>query len=150
MKSIFKPDTTIECLERINKISNETQPIWGKMNSAQMLAHLNVAYDLTFENNVVKNSFFMKFILEKFIKKIVTGEKPYKKNGRTAPSFLISDERDLENERQKLIDNIKKVEALGEAHFNGRVNQSFGVMTSQEWNNLFYKHLDHHLTQFGV
>jgi hypothetical protein len=39
---------------------------------------------------------------------------------------------------------------LGENHFDGRVSMIFGPMTTTEWNNLFYKHIDHHLTQFGV
>ncbi|MCJ8164098.1 hypothetical protein MKJ04_04535 [Pontibacter sp. E15-1] len=29
-------------------------------------------------------------------------------------------------------------------------SHSFGRLSSQEWNNMFYKHLDHHLSQFGV
>lgn len=150
MKSVFTPETNVECIDRINQISTESQPVWGKMNAGQMFAHLNVAYAIAFDKIEVKNNFFMKFILKKLIKPIVTGEKPYKKNGQTSPVFLIADERDLEKERQALIENIKKVEELGQNHFEGKVNQSFGKLTSQEWNNMFYKHLNHHLTQFGV
>lgn len=150
MKSVFTPETNADCIVRINQITYETKARWGKMNAAQMLAHLNIAYNISLDKTEVKNNFFMKFILKKLIKPIVTGEKPYKKNSRTAPTFIISDERDLEMERQNLIENIKKVESLGQNHFEGKVNPSFGKMTSQEWNNLYYKHLDHHLSQFGV
>lgn len=150
MKSVFTPETTAECIERIQGIHAESQPLWGKMNAAQMLAHLNVAYDIAFDKVEVKNNFFMKFILKKMIKPMVTNEKPYKKNGPTSPAFLISDERDLEKERQNLISNIQQVETLGKDHFEGKINPSFGQLTSQEWSNMFYKHLNHHLTQFRV
>jgi len=39
---------------------------------------------------------------------------------------------------------------LGEAHFDKKESHSFGVLTKGEWDTMFYKHLDHHLGQFGV
>ena len=35
-------------------------------------------------------------------------------------------------------------------YFDNKENTSFGPMTTNEWNNLFYKHLNHHLEQFKV
>jgi hypothetical protein len=45
---------------------------------------------------------------------------------------------------------LKVVKELGEGYFNGLTSNSFGKLSTIEWNNLFYKHLDHHLRQFGV
>jgi hypothetical protein len=59
-------------------------------------------------------------------------------------------QKDFEKEKAILIDNLKKTQELGEAHFEGKDNFSFGKMSSKEWNGLFYKHLDHHLSQFGI
>ena len=92
----------------------------------------------------------MKFMLKSFVKKTVVGEKMYKPNGPTSPIFIIANERDLEKEKALLIANIQKVQNLGSAYFEGKENYSFGILTSKEWNNMFYKHLEHHLTQFGV
>ena len=89
-------------------------------------------------------------MLNALVKPIVVGEKPYKKNGRTAPQFLIVDEREFENEKTKLVDYLIKVQELGGSHFDGMESLSFGKLTEREWNNMFYKHIDHHLTQFGV
>jgi hypothetical protein len=36
------------------------------------------------------------------------------------------------------------------AHFEGKESNSFGALNSTEWNNMLFKHLDHHLNQFGV
>ena len=58
--------------------------------------------------------------------------------------------RDFEHERQRLIDYLDKTHELGAVHYDGKVNQGFGALSLQQWNTLFSKHLDHHLTQFGV
>jgi len=39
---------------------------------------------------------------------------------------------------------------LGEDYFDNRVSDSFGKLSKDQWNNYFYKHLNHHLSQFGV
>jgi len=89
-------------------------------------------------------------MLKLFVKKIVVGEKPYPKNGRTAPEFLITSEKEFEKEKNRIIKYLKKTQELGEVHFDNKASHSFGKLTKTEWNNMFYKHLDHHLTQFGV
>ena len=73
-----------------------------------------------------------------------------KKSSQTAPYFIIADERDFEAEKKKLIDYILKTQELGENAFEGKESVSFGSMTKNEWNNMLYKHLDHHLSQFGA
>ena len=92
----------------------------------------------------------MKFILKLLVKNTVVSEKPYKKNTKTAPAFLIKYERNFDTEKLRLINYILKTQQLGENHFEGKESHSFGVLTKTEWNNMFYKHLDHHLSQFGV
>lgn len=151
LPSIFNPEMTAKQLDRLNKLTNETTPAWGKMNAAQMLAHLNVAYDITYEKVDIKApSGFVKLMFKLFLKKIVVGEKPYSKNSRTAPYFLVSDDREFEAEKEKLAAYIRKVEKDGESFYDGKESPSFGKLTAQEWSNQYYKHLDHHFTQFGV
>lgn len=150
MKDIFTIDVTNEVLERIEKLNYESQPEWGKMNVAQMLAHCNVTYDMVFTDHYVKAKAFKKFLLSSLVKNAVVNDKPYKKNIRTAPQFLIVDEREFETEKTKLVAHIKKVQDLGPDHFEGKESNSFGNLTARQWNNMFYKHIDHHLSQFGV
>ncbi|MBP6456681.1 MAG: DUF1569 domain-containing protein, partial [Chitinophagaceae bacterium] len=140
-----------ENLNRLENLTSNSQPLWGKMNAAQMLAHVNIAYGIDDGSiPVEKPNFFMKLLLKNVIKKVVTGEKPYAKNSRTAPVFLVSDERIFETEKANLIKNMKKVQQNGASHYEGKVNPSFGKMNSSEWNNMFSKHLDHHFAQFGI
>ena len=141
-------------IARINRLRADTKPLWGKMNAAQMLAHVAKPYEMVCDPDYARTHkrppAVMRFLLKTFLKPIVVGEKPYAKNSRTAPEFIVADERDIEVERRRLIAYINQVQAWGTSHFDGKDNHSFGVMTAQEWNNLFAKHLEHHLTQFGV
>ncbi|WP_397447159.1 DUF1569 domain-containing protein [Polaribacter sp. R77954] len=150
MKNIFTNEVTEEITSRIEYLTSESQPIWGTMSVAQMLAHCCVTYEMVYTNKHPKPNAFTKFIMKLFIKKIIVSEKPYAKNGRTAPQFLIVDEKEFETEKKRLIDFINKTQKLGEKEFEGKASPSFGNLTAKEWNNLFYKHLDHHLRQFGV
>lgn len=150
MKSVFNPSDKAELLSRIEKLSPSSQRLWGKMEVAQMLAHCNVTYEMVYENNHPIPNAVVKFMLKIFVKnKVVNGE-PYKKNSQTAPSFIIKGSKDFEAEKARLIAYIEKTFELGEAYFDGKESHSFGVLNKKEWNNMFYKHLDHHLQQFGV
>lgn len=150
MNNIFDLQITNEVINRINTLSPKTQAIWGKMNVAQMLAHCSVTYEMVFTDKHKKPNGFVKLMLKLFVKNAVVSEKPYSKNGKTAPQFIISDEREFESEKKRLIDYILQTQKLGASYFDGKESHSFGVLTSTEWNNSFYKHLDHHLKQFGV
>ena len=150
LENIFNASTTESCIARLEKLTAETKPQWGKMNAPQMLAHLNVPYDMTYVEINPKFNVMTKLLLKWFVKPGVVGEKPYKKNSRTAPVFFVEGDRDFELEKSRLIENIKKTEQLGKDHFEGRDYVSFGKMTATEWSNLFYKHLDHHFTQFDI
>lgn len=150
MQNIFDPSTTSELIARIQSLKPDSQPLWGKMSVDQMLAHCSVAYEMAYTDKHPKPNALMRFLLKTFVKSGVVNEKPYPKNARTAPVFIIADRRDFEKEKNQLIDYLKKTQELGAQHFEGKESPSFGPMTAQEWNNLFYKHLDHHLTQFGV
>ncbi len=150
MKNVFNQNDTAEIINRINKLTPDTKGLWGKMAVAQMLAHCNVSYELVYEDKHPKPNAFMKFILKTFVKKKVVNEEPYKHNNPTAPAFIIKDDKDFNAEKNRLINYINKTRELGEAYFDNKESHSFGKLTKTEWNNMFSKHLDHHLKQFGV
>ena len=148
--SVFEETTVKENKDRLHRLTPESEPRWGKMNVAQMLAHLNVAYDLETGAIDAKPNFLFRWLARTFAKPMVTGPKPYPKNMRTAPVFLVPAEQDFERERNKLIAHVERVAAGGEKYYAGKENPSFGKLTAAEWSTLFQKHMDHHLQQFGV
>ncbi|WP_026809642.1 DUF1569 domain-containing protein [Arenibacter latericius] len=150
MKNIFDSKVTEEIISRVNRLTPTTAPKWGKMNVAQMLAHCNVPYEMVYTDKHPQPNGLMKLMLKLFVKQTVVNEKPYKKNSRTAPAFIIADERDFEKEKSRLTEYLIKTQKLGEEYFHQKESHSFGKLSKSEWNNLFYKHLNHHLEQFGV
>lgn len=150
MENIFKKETVDKAIGRLNKLNSKSTGLWGKMTVDQMLAHCNVSYEMVYTDKHPKPNGLMKLMLKLFVKQTVINEKPYKKNSRTAPAFLIANERDFEIEKKRLIDHLTKTQELGEDYFDNKESHSFGPLTKTEWNNLFYKHLNHHLEQFGV
>tara|TARA_R110002167_G_scaffold51470_11_gene148930 strand:+ start:2533 stop:2991 length:459 start_codon:yes stop_codon:yes gene_type:complete len=149
-KNLFDAKETEETIARINTLRPDTKNKWGKMNVAQMLGHCNVAYELVYTDKHPKPKGFQKLMIRLFAKNVVIGPKPYKKNSRTAPIFVISDQRDFDREKQRLIDHLQKTQQLGGKHFDGKESHAFGPLSETEWNTLFSKHLDHHLQQFGA
>ena len=115
-----------------------------------MLAHCNVSYEMIYDNIHKKPNAFVRMILKMAVKNKVVSNKPYGKNGQTAPQFIIKSDKNFDLEKNRLIEYIGKTQKLGEAEFEGKESLSFGALTASEWNNLFYKHLDHHLKQFGA
>jgi hypothetical protein len=150
MKDIFNQTTTTELIERINNLNSKSPSKWGKMSVDKMLAHCNVTYEMAYENIHKKPNLFMRFLLRIFVKKFVVNEIPYKKNIQTAPEFIIKDSKKFDIEKNRLIEYLIKTEQLGATYFEDKESHSFGKLSAKEWSNLFYKHLDHHLTQFGV
>ncbi|MDX2003358.1 MAG: DUF1569 domain-containing protein [Chitinophagales bacterium] len=150
LPNIFDLHVTEALLERVNGLQPDTQPLWGKMDVAQMLAHCCVTYEMIYDAIHPKPNLLMRFILKTLVKPKVVSEKPYTHSMNTAPAFLITNTRDFETEKARLITYIRKTQSLGAEAFDGRESLSFGVLTKQEWSNMLYKHLNHHLSQFGV
>jgi hypothetical protein len=150
LENIYDATEMAQLQNRINKLSENSIPLWGKMSVDQMLAHCNVAFEMTYDTNHAKPNFFVGFILKNFIKNGVVGPVPYKRNSGTAPAFVIKDKRDFAKEKERVINYLNKTQALGKEHFHNKESLNFGKLSSGQWSTMFYKHLDHHLTQFGV
>ncbi|PIF34855.1 uncharacterized protein DUF1569 [Flavobacterium sp. 9] len=150
MKNIFDKEVCNEFINRINKLTPESKALWGKMNVSQMLAHCNVSYEMVYDNIHPKPNAFFRFILKLLVKNKVIDDKPYARNNGTAPQFIIKGDRNFDIEKDRLIAYINKTEELGEKEFEGKESLSFGKLRAGEWNNMFSKHLEHHLSQFGV
>ena len=61
--SIYEQKTVEALAQRIGKLSKHSSANWGKMNVAQMLAHLNVTYDLAYDKIQSPTNFFTKILL---------------------------------------------------------------------------------------
>jgi hypothetical protein len=154
MMNIFDAAEAQALIARIEALTPETAPLWGKMSVGQMLAHCSRPFDTIFDPQYTKDhprpNALVRGLLRLFLKPIVVGPKPFKRNMPTAPEFIVSDARDVAAEQERLVGYVQRVQDMGAEAFEGKESHSFGPLAAPEWSMLFYKHTDHHLKQFGV
>jgi hypothetical protein len=121
------------------------------MNCPQAVCHLTDQFRGMFgESEPTHLNSFMKKTVIKWLALYVI---PVPKNIPTLPEFDQEKKgtkpADFESDRRMLIGYIEKfVEAP--ADFKWGAHGAFGKLNRNEWSILAYKHLDHHLKQFGV
>lgn len=149
MNNLFNPSDVSEMLERIKKLAPGSQRQWGKMNVSQMLAHCNISLETAMGLNRMDRLFIGR-IISPFLKPKVLGEKPFGKNSPTDKSYIFPANLKFEEERSKAIGSLKKFFEGGPSGCTTHPHPFFGRFTPEEWAVFQWKHLDHHLRQFGV
>ena len=147
VKNLFDPTVKIEIIDRINKLTSQSERLWGKMDAAQMLAHVQVPIGVAFGTTTVKGNWLMKLILPLF-KKNLYDEKPWKQGLSTDKTFIMTGQsKDFEKEKTALLDMVSR---FSEPTMINEKHPVFGKLTKEQWSKATWKHLDHHLKQFGV
>lgn len=149
MKNLFDKDIYAEITSRMNSLTPNSQRQWGKMNPAQMLAHCKEAFKVPLSDKKMPRM-FLGLLIGWMVKPKLYNESPWKKNLPTAPNFIIKDERDFDKEKQELIGMINLFYHGGPENVGRFPHPMFGSFTKEQWGKSMYKHLDHHLKQFGV
>ncbi|MBN8642264.1 MAG: DUF1569 domain-containing protein [Flavobacteriales bacterium] len=149
MPSVYNKIDNDAFIARINSLSKESQPLWGKMTVEQMLSHCQAPIDLALGDLQMRSNFIMRLMGKLFKTKILnSGE--FKKNSPTAPDFIRKDEYDFESTKAELIRKFSTFADLGHQSIKSNKHPFFGEMSYDEWDKLHFMHLDHHLRQFGV
>lgn len=150
MKSFFDPAAKNEMIARLDKLTPETKPLWGKMNSAQMMAHNVAVMESATDAAPPRKQMFIGKIFMLFMKKQFTNDKPHGRNSPTSPDFLMADEKDFAREKQRLIAIINQFHEGGPGKVTKHPSTFWGHCTPHEWGIGMYKHMDHHFQQFGL
>jgi uncharacterized protein DUF1569 len=149
MKNLFQPDAVDEVISRIDKLQPASQRQWGKMEVAQMMAHCSAALDLA-SGHLIRPRILLGRLLGPFVRPIYSNDKPFSRNNPTDKKLVISDPRDFGREQEQLKVRVRQFHQGGEAQCTSHPHPFFGTLTPHEWSTGMYKHLDHHLRQFGV
>ena len=147
MKSLFNDETHSEIITRLDNLNKDSERLWGKMTVGQMCWHCQYPLKLAINNkeNTSKGNWFIKL----FFKKSLYNDKPWLKNLPTSPKLKATEPKDFNEEREKLKSLVNDFNTLKEQKL-WYPHPFFGTFTKEQWGQLEYKHLDHHLTQFGV
>jgi hypothetical protein len=149
LKTLFEPGAYQEILGRVESLQPSAPRQWGKMSPAQMLEHLARALEMAAGKTPGEQALLGKLIGWAFWGGFL-GPKPFPKNSPTAPSFIVPHEPNFAATKARVVGLLGELQALGEPGCDGKVHLFFGRLTGAEWGATQYKHLDHHLRQFGA
>lgn len=149
MQSLFNASDRDAILGRIDALGPNAVRGWGKMNPAQALCHCATAIEFCTGDRPVKQTLLGKAVAWMVRGSLLRSEKPMGKNAPTDRALVVSDERDFAAEQARLRMLIEKFAERGTAAAGAATHPFFGKLTGDEWGILMFKHIDHHLRQFG-
>ena len=150
MKTLFEAANAQEVKERMAQLRPDSERLWGKMNAAQALAHCSAGLEWAVGDTLPPRMLLGRIVGRMVKPKVLGNDEPMRRNSPTAKDLIVSDERDLRAERERLCGLIDRFTAAGPDGCTTHPHSFFGRLTPEEWATLMYKHLDHHLRQFGV
>jgi len=147
MKTIFDQTTRDELISRINTLDENSRAQWGKMNINQMLKHCTLYDEATLGKRKFKRVFIGLLFGKMALKEMIKDENPVRRNMPTLAELRATEsDIDVASEKAKWIELVNEY-----AHFTNHnyVHAFIGKMTDEQTGLLAYKHIDHHLRQFG-
>jgi hypothetical protein len=147
MKTFFDAAARDGILARAERITMDSHPRWGTMNAEMMLAHLVESLRMGVGETQPKP----KKLPIRFppLRQLIVYWLPFPKGAPTAPELLPEDRRSIEDSKREL---ARLAALFGErgAHPEWPPHPAFGNLGRRGWGVLTYRHIDHHLRQFGV
>jgi len=148
MGSILNQSDRTAIINRMHSLTASSTARWGKMNVVSMLRHLGLSARMATGDlavaSVNKRPFQM-FPLKHLLLYVL----PFPKGAPTA-NELRPDEAEAFDEERAMVVNLLEQIAAGPQDGSGPAHPLFGPMSRREWGVVTYKHVDHHLKQFGV
>lgn len=132
--------------ERLAQVRPETQARWGKLDAPHMLCHLADALDAGLGRLRVRPrgpAAFRHFPLKHLAIYVV----PMPKSAKAPPELLAAEPGIFEENRRRVLHGMEEAAKSG----CGTAPEHFllGRLSENQWNRLHWKHIDHHLRQFG-
>lgn len=147
MKTLFDEGLRNAMLARIQSVTPEAKPKWGKMNAEKMLCHLVHSMRMGVgELDVKPRKLPIRYTP---LRQLIIYVLPFPKGAPTVPELMPSNPLALEESKRELTRLFRD--------FGARIRQkewpdhpAFGAIGRRGWGVLSWRHLDHHLRQFGV
>ncbi len=150
MNNLYEPARVSEIKQRITSLNQASQRQWGTMTAAQALAHCSASVEMATGDKLPPRMFIGRLLAPLVKSKVVATAEPLRRNTPTAKDLVIHDDRDLADEQQRLCALVDRFATAGPQGCTKHPHTFFGPLTPEEWATLMYKHLDHHLRQFGA
>ena len=150
MESLFHPTGNQHILDRIDKLTPIKLSEWGVMTVSQMLEHCKMPLQVVYGTKKIKVNPLVRLFFGRSAKKQFTSAHPFGKGMPTAKEFKVTYEPDFETAKRELKELVKHFTEYGHQGIKVTQHPLFGEMSYTEIDIAQWKHLDHHLKQFGV
>jgi hypothetical protein len=148
MTTIFDKTLRDALIARINTLEGTEQPQWGSMTVGQMLKHQIMYEEMFLAKRKIKRALLGYLFGKLALKDLTKNENPIKPNLPTIPAIKITGAgEDVAEGKKKWISLLEAYSLLGPGH--EFFHAFFGIVTKEQAGLLVYKHVDHHLKQFG-
>lgn len=150
-KSLHNAEDFNEIVERLNFLTVNAKADWGKMNAAQMLSHCNKILKVANGELILpKINPFLKLI------GIITKKEMWLLNNGIPPNMptfdlvKVNNNCSFESCKTEILKSLEKFQIISQEGKLPEQHPLFGVMSHKDWGFLQFKHLNHHLKQFGL
>ncbi|MGA2534709.1 MAG: DUF1569 domain-containing protein [Terracidiphilus sp.] len=150
MKNLYQSSSAQEIKQRIARLQPDSRQQSGKMNVAQAVAHCAKSMEWAVGDRIPQRMYFGRLMGIMVKPLVMRDDQPLRRDSPTSKDLVVADQRDLDQERPRLLALIDRFTTGGPQACTTRAHSFFGRLTPDEWAILMYKHLDHHLRQFGV
>jgi hypothetical protein len=144
VRTLLQTDDYQVVLARLNSLNGSEARLWGTMTVSQMPQHCCKQSEMALGRIPTKPMYPRPI---QWLSKVIFGYYiPWPKNLVTAPEMVVTRDEVFEIEYEKLliaIPDFMKAEELFP-------HSIFGNLTKEDWGLIIYKHLNHHLRQFGA
>lgn len=150
MKNLFDVAIADQLKQRLDRLQIDSERQWGKMSVAQTLAHCASGLEMAMGGIRPPRALIGRLIGSLIKPRVVGNDEELRRNSPTVRELLVRGERNLNAERVRLCALIDRFVSGAPSVCTAHPHPFFGSMTPEEWAVLMFKHLDHHLRQFGV
>lgn len=148
MGSILNESDRTATRKRLGSLSPSSTARWGQMNVTGMLQHLRLSAQMAVGEIEVASK--TKRVFQVFpLKHLILYVLPFPKGAPTAPELIPEAAESFEEERATLLQLLDRI-GTGPQDGTGPAHPLFGPLSWREWGAATYKHVDHHLKQFGA
>jgi hypothetical protein len=149
-KNLLDKECNESVISRAQKLRPDSTPLWGTMTVTEMLHHCNKVNEqllLPAPPSDKKTS-----LRQYLIRWVVLYVMPRFPKGAKAPKKFHTkgtiDHAEFENQKQAFITLVHRFASHAGpiAHYH----PYFGKLSTEQWGLTNWKHMDHHLRQFGV
>ncbi|HEY3835447.1 MAG TPA: DinB family protein [Bryobacteraceae bacterium] len=149
MSTLADPDSARACCDRLARLEPATARRWGRMTAHQMVCHLYDSFQVALGRRQVSPA--ASPLPRKWVKWIaLRSSLPWAHNVPTRPEIKqglggtapANWDQDRENVRQMILTFA--------SNCRPGTHPMFGPMTETDWHIWAWRHVDHHLRQFGL